>query len=136
LGRVSVGVDAEHARTLGGLLKGEAGVYYGLTCAYVVHAVGNSGVVEQPAHVDAAGSVIGTVAEPRSEGPRRLRPPGVRSSCRSTPMADTVLTLTRIESDIVRPLTVKLTTTSVKPGVCPVTTPLLVTVATITLRLV
>ena len=58
LGGVSVGVDSTHAGTMGGILTDGRRHYFGLTCA---HVTGPMTKVEQPAHIDGKGSVIGDV---------------------------------------------------------------------------
>ena len=60
LGGVSVGVNSTEAGTMGGILKGSSGKYYGVTCA---HVVGQARDVDQPAQIDNAGGVIGAVVE-------------------------------------------------------------------------
>lgn len=60
LGGVSIGLNATDAGTIGGILRTPSGTHYGVTCA---HVVGAQKDVEQPASIDNAGSLIGTVVD-------------------------------------------------------------------------
>lgn len=58
LGGISIGVNANDAGTMGGIVTDGSGRYFGLTCA---HVVGPAKDVEQPARIDATGGIIGKV---------------------------------------------------------------------------